>query len=86
MPKIKPSKQQIMEKNIVNNIRAIANKNGCRYDKDIAIRSHIPVSTFNRKMNDPKKFTLTDFEQISLTFKTPIKTIFEFEYDDKNGY
>lgn len=79
MPKIRLTQQQVIEERLVNNIRAIGNKNGCRYDKDIAIRSHIPVSSFSRKMNDPKKFTLTDFEQISATFRTPIKLIFDFE-------
>ena len=77
MPKIKLSQQQMMEKSVVNNIRAIGNKNGCRYDKDIAKRAHIPASTFNRKMNAPKKFTLVDFEQISTTFRTPIKDFFD---------
>ena len=78
MPKVILSQQKVIEERIVNNIRAIANKSGCRYDKDIAKRSHIPVSTFCRKMNEPSKFTLTDFEQISSAFKTPIKDLFEY--------
>ena len=77
MPRVVLSQQKVLEEHIVNNIRAIANKNGCRYDKDIARRVHIPISTFCRKMNEPQKFTLTDFEQISSAFKTPIKEIFD---------
>ena len=77
MPKVILSQQKAAEEQIVNNIRAIANRYGCRYDKDIAVRSHIPISTFSRKMNDPKKFTLTDFYQISSAFKFPITEIFD---------
>ena len=77
MPKIILTEQQRIEERVVCNIRALGAKNGCRYNEDIAKRVHIPVSTFNDKMNVPRRFKLEDFSQIARAFKVPIAKIFE---------
>lgn len=77
MPKVTLTPQKQLEERIVRNIRAIGNLNGCRYDKDIAKRTHIPVSTFCGKMNEPRKFTLADFSQIAQAFKVEPEKLFE---------
>lgn len=77
MPKVTLTKQEEIGRRIVNNIRAIGDLRGCRTDRRIAERVHIPESTLNDKMNNPHKFRLKDFVQISEAFHVPLTKFFE---------
>lgn len=77
MPKLKPTRQKLLGERVVNNIRAIGGKAGCRYDKDIAKRVIIPQSTFCEKMKNPDRFRLDDFIHIAEGFGISLAKIFE---------
>lgn len=76
MPKIKLTQRQVAEKQIVNNIRSLANKRGMKYDKEISHKVGIPTSTFAQKMKEPRKITFSDLLQISTGLGVPIQEIF----------
>lgn len=72
MPKLKPTDQQLFERRVINNIRAVADHGGVRFDSGIAKKICMSESTFSAKMNNPCRIYIGDLYRIAKAFRVPI--------------